>query len=86
MTTGAFGTAIPQSNAEVNPDVLLLPCVGFNNGRFRLGYGGGFYDRTLAATPRPTTIGVAYDCSEASFGHEAHDIAMDVVITETRQF
>lgn len=84
VTTGAFGTTIPQSNIEVSPDTLLLPCVGFNTARFRLGYGGGFYDRTLATSPRPNTIGVAYDCTEAQFDHEAHDIALDVILTETR--
>lgn len=86
VTTGAFGTTIPRDNSEVMPDTLLLPCVGFNTDRFRLGYGGGFYDRTLDTSPRPHTIGVAYDCTEATFGHEAHDIALDVIVTETRVF
>ena len=64
----AFGVAIPPADAApVQPDVLLIPCVGFNvvQGRpYRLGYGGGFYDRTLAARPC-RTIGVAYDHARA---------------------
>lgn len=64
-----FGVAVPPADAGwLEPDVLLLPCVGFNvvQGRpYRLGYGGGFYDRTLAARPC-RTIGVAYDYAMAS--------------------
>jgi 5-formyltetrahydrofolate cyclo-ligase len=86
VTTGAYGTTIPQATTEIAPAALLLPCVGFSVQRFRLGYGGGFYDRTLGTTPRPQTIGVAYDCTEAVFDSEAHDIALDSVITETRVF
>lgn len=84
VTTGTFGTTVPQGRTEVTPDALLLPCVGFNKDRFRLGYGGGFYDRTLDTIPRARTLGVAYDCTEAVFGHEPHDIALDAIVTETR--
>jgi 5,10-methenyltetrahydrofolate synthetase len=59
-----------------------VPCLGFNAQRYRLGYGGGFYDRTLAPLPRPATAGVAYACLEAQFGHAAHDIALDAILTE----
>jgi 5,10-methenyltetrahydrofolate synthetase len=61
---------------------VLLPCVGFNGQRMRLGYGGGFYDRTLAAVPRPLALGVAYSCARADFAGEAHDIALDAIFTE----
>lgn len=64
------------------PEALLIPCVGFNQENFRLGYGGGFYDRTLAATPRPVTLGVAYSCSLAEFTSASHDVALDRIITE----
>ncbi len=78
-----MGVQVPAaSSAEVAPELLLIPCVGFNQERFRLGYGGGFYDRTLAARPRPRAIGVAYECSRAEFSVEAHDIALDAVVTE----
>lgn len=83
MTKDSFGVAIPASGIEVRPEALLVPCVGFNEQRFRLGYGGGFYDRTLACTGRPATVGIAYDCSQARFEADAHDVALDFIITET---
>jgi 5-formyltetrahydrofolate cyclo-ligase len=42
----------------------------------------GFYDRTLATEPRPATVGIAYSCLTADFGSDAHDIALDRIITE----
>lgn len=83
MTKDAFGVAIPVSGAEVQPEALLIPCVGFNERRFRLGYGGGFYDRTLACAGRPRTVGISYDCARIRFDADAHDVALDFVITET---
>lgn len=77
-----MGVMVPATAREVQPDILLLPCVGFNQARIRLGYGGGLYDRTLAAPARPLTIGVAYSCTEADFPAEAHDIALDRIVTE----
>jgi 5,10-methenyltetrahydrofolate synthetase len=65
------------------PQALLIPCVGFNRNKIRLGYGGGFYDRTLAPLSRPRTVGIAYSCGLAEFDGAAHDIALDAVITET---
>lgn len=82
MTRDAFGVAIPVSGAEVIPTVLLIPCVGFNADGFRLGYGGGFYDRTLAGAGRPVTIGIAYECSRTRFEADAHDVPLDFVMTE----
>jgi len=83
LSKDAMGVWVPAaSSGEVAPDLLLIPCVGFNGGRFRLGYGGGFYDRTLAAQPRPRAVGVAYACSRADFAVEKHDIALDLVVTE----
>ncbi|MDE2430963.1 MAG: 5-formyltetrahydrofolate cyclo-ligase, partial [Burkholderiales bacterium] len=64
------------------PDALLIPCVGFNAGNFRLGYGGGYYDRTLALQPRPVALGVAYQCALADFRAAEHDIALDKIFTE----
>jgi 5-formyltetrahydrofolate cyclo-ligase len=48
----------------------------------RLGDGGGFYDRTLAAVPRPLSIGIAYACALAEFDAAPHDVALDRIITE----
>ncbi|GAB3540712.1 hypothetical protein GCM10027343_10210 [Noviherbaspirillum agri] len=81
-TKDAFGVAIPISGEEIRPEALLIPCVGFNALCYRLGYGGGFYDRTLAQSPRPLTIGVGYSCGFAAFDADAHDVALDAVITE----
>lgn len=83
MQKDAFGVATPAARSPaVQPDAILIPCVGFNAGRMRLGYGGGFYDRTLALAPRPAAIGIAYSNASAEFGSEAHDIALDLIITE----
>lgn len=82
MTKDAFGVSIPASDAELTPAALLIPCVGFNEQYYRLGYGGGFYDRTLAASPRPRTVGISYAFARAVFEADAHDVALDTVITE----
>jgi 5-formyltetrahydrofolate cyclo-ligase len=83
LVKDALGVTIPaDTDAVVLPDALLIPCVGFNHSRMRLGYGGGFYDRTLAAAPRPLAIGIAYACAMAAFDADPHDIGLDRVITE----
>lgn len=83
LVTDAFGVAIPAApGGAVHPDALLVPCVGFNAGHIRLGYGGGFYDRTLAAAPRPLALGIAYQCTLEIFEGDSHDIALDAIITE----
>jgi 5-formyltetrahydrofolate cyclo-ligase len=75
--------AVPADLRMVaRPGALLIPCLGFNGGRFRLGYGGGYYDRTLAQQPRPVTAGIAYNCLAAEFASAAHDVALDLVLTE----
>lgn len=80
--TMGIPTPVP-SNLEVRPDAVLVPCVGFNAALIRLGYGKGFYDRTLAITPRPVAIGIAYALSAAVFDGAPHDVALDVMITES---
>jgi 5,10-methenyltetrahydrofolate synthetase len=83
LEEGALKVPVPKTpHRLISPDALLIPCVGFNTARVRLGYGGGFYDRTLARTPRPLAIGVAYQCTLAEFEADAHDIALDAVLTE----
>ncbi len=87
LTRDRFGAYSPSaSNPEVFPHALIIPCLGFNQGCFRLGYGGGFYDRTLVIAPRPSTIGVAYAASRADFAADTFDIALDSVITEADIF
>ncbi len=83
MSTDEYGIPVPaQREHIIQPAALLIPCVGFNLNNFRLGYGGGYYDRTLAVTPRPQAIGIAYHQGLAVFSTEAHDLAMDLIITE----
>ena len=84
-TRGVLDIPIPRERNPLVPDVLVIPLIGFDRARFRLGYGGGYYDRTLAAiTPRPLAIGIA--SAEAQLEHDLypqpHDIPMDVIITE----
>lgn len=82
LTRDMVGVPVPASGKLVQPQALLIPCVGFNSAGFRLGYGGGFYDRTLATAPRPLAIGVAYASAQTSFEVSPHDIAMDLIITD----
>lgn len=83
MHKDTMGIAVPeQLRFGPLPAALLVPCLGFNAGKFRLGYGGGFYDRTLALSPRPLTLGVAYAALAAAFDGQAHDIALDAIATE----
>src|SRR5258705_2998626 len=79
---GVFGLPEPQS-AKVVPDAVLMPPVGFDAQGYRLGYGGGYFDRTLAAlAPQPLKIGLAREVSRIDTIHpQPHDIAMDFVIT-----
>lgn len=79
----SLGVAVPAELRLVNrPQVLLVPCLGFDARGYRLGYGGGFYDRTLAAQPRPRTLGIAYACQQAQFEIGEYDIPLDAIITE----
>lgn len=71
-----------SSGAPVVPDVVLVPCVGFTREGYRLGYGGGYFDRWLAAHPGVTSIGLAWSISEAHFPVEAHDQALTLILTE----
>jgi len=83
MHKDRMGIAVPETlRLGARPGALLLPCLGFNEEKFRLGYGGGFYDRTLAGAPAPLAIGVAYECTRAAFAGEGHDVALDVILTE----
>ncbi len=76
----------PESSPEVEPDVLLVPLLAFDRAGYRLGYGGGFYDRTLAklrAKKNIIAIGMAYAAQEAEHvPHAAHDQPLDFVMTE----
>ena len=61
MELDAYDIPKPKDTAEFAPALLVVPCLGFGPGGVRLGYGGGFFDRTLASiSPRPVTVGVSY--------------------------
>ncbi|OWQ90424.1 5-formyltetrahydrofolate cyclo-ligase [Roseateles aquatilis] len=64
------------------PEVLLVPCLGFTREGFRLGYGGGYFDRWMAAHPGVTAIGLAWQGGEVDFEVQPHDQALTVVLTE----
>jgi 5-formyltetrahydrofolate cyclo-ligase len=86
MEKDAFGVPAPEKLSFVStPDALLIPCVGFNSLRYRIGYGGGFYDRTLAVKPKPFAIGIAYSCQLVQFQTGEHDVALDLIVTEISQ-
>ena len=84
MTRDAFGVSIPSTPQQwVTPDAMLIPCVGFTATRIRLGYGGGFYDRTLAILPDVIALGIAFDGSRTAFDPESHDVPLQGVLTES---
>lgn len=84
MSRGTWRIPIPGSRKPVQPTVLLIPLLGFDATGHRLGYGGGYYDRTLAAFRlMPMTIGVGYSFGRLSTIYpQAHDIPLDAVVTE----
>jgi 5,10-methenyltetrahydrofolate synthetase len=73
---------LTATGAVAVPDVVLVPCVGFTRTGFRLGYGGGYFDRWLAAHPGVTAIGLAWSGAEADFAVEAHDCPLTLILTE----
>jgi 5,10-methenyltetrahydrofolate synthetase len=86
LAQGPLGIPFPVDTPRLVPTVLLIPIVGYGAAGDRLGYGGGYYDRTLAQmNPRPLCIGVGFDCQriESSFP-QPHDIPMDAIVTETQ--
>lgn len=88
MSRGLFNIPIPGEREVVTPDVLIVPLVGFDRSGYRLGYGGGYYDRTLAASqPRPRTIGIAFAEAELETIYpQPHDIPMSRIVTDRFAF
>jgi 5-formyltetrahydrofolate cyclo-ligase len=84
MDEGVYGIPVPRIRIPVQPDVVIIPLVGFDAQNFRLGYGAGYFDITLAALqPRPRTIGIGFELArlETIHPHPA-DIPLDFIITE----
>ena len=81
---GVFDLPVPQGTRVLTPQAVLVPPVGFDARGYRLGYGGGYFDRTLAVmTPQPLKIAVAFELSRMETIHpQPHDIPMDFVVTE----
>ena len=86
LVPGAFGARVPEAGEEVVPDVLIVPLVAFTRAGDRLGYGGGFYDRTLEALRAwgaVTAIGFAWSSQEVdALPLEPTDQRLDAVVTE----
>lgn len=85
LVAGVWDIPIPEQRKIVAPAMVLAPLVGFDSDCYRLGYGGGYFDRTLAAlSPRPLAIGVGFAAQEiATIYPQPFDIPMDVIVTET---
>jgi 5,10-methenyltetrahydrofolate synthetase len=83
MARGLWQIPFPADGARLVPTVVIAPLVGFDAACYRLGYGGGFFDRTLAAlVPKPLAIGVGYAATSiATIFPQPHDIAMDWIVT-----
>ena len=84
MEIDRHGIPIPAEGPQMLPNIILLPLVAFDRQGFRLGYGGGYFDRTLAAlVPRPLAIGVGFELARvADIRPQAHDLPLDAVVTE----
>ncbi len=84
MEEDAYGIPKPKDTERVVPTLLLVPCVGWGPGGYRLGYGGGFYDRTLASyTPKPFTVGLGYSIGWLpELRSEPHDVALDAILSD----
>lgn len=96
MRNGAFKIPEPENTAEVNVDVIIAPCLGWlraSSGNWRLGYGGGYYDRTLQSlnslNRSPLFIGIAYEIGKLDpkdWEPQAHDIQLDLIITNATTY
>ncbi|TMH68738.1 MAG: 5-formyltetrahydrofolate cyclo-ligase [Betaproteobacteria bacterium] len=84
MVAGVYDIPVPADSPEVVPDVALIALAGFDDAGYRLGYGAGFFDRTLAVIePRPMTVGVGFELARVpTIYPQWHDIPLDYVVTE----
>lgn len=88
MVEERFGIHIPASGATLHPDLILMPLNAFDTAGYRLGYGGGYFDRTLAALhPRPLAVGVGFELARVDTVYpRRHDLPLDYIVTESGTF
>jgi 5-formyltetrahydrofolate cyclo-ligase len=89
MRPSAWDIPVPDEGAWLRPEILLVPLLGFDPQGYRLGYGGGYYDRTLAAAmpTSPLAIGVGFEIGRLETIHpQRHDVPMDLIVTEREVF
>jgi 5-formyltetrahydrofolate cyclo-ligase len=88
LVPGAYGISIPAGGEILLPDMLFIPLVGFDSQGYRLGYGGGYFDRFLTELqPKAITIGVSYAALRvATVQPQPHDVAMDFIVTDSALF
>lgn len=88
MIEDHYGIHIPAQGAALRPDAILMPLNAFDEAGYRLGYGGGYFDRSLAAlAPRPRAIGVGFELARVpSIRPQTYDLPMDFIVTEAGIF
>ena len=84
MEEDAYGIPKPKDTELIVPTLLFVPCVGYGPGGYRLGYGGGFYDRTLRTLePQPFTVGLGFaNAFLLEFEPEPHDVPLDAILND----
>ncbi len=84
MTKGVYEIPHPQNGPAVLPGTVVVPLVGFDERCYRLGYGGGYYDRTLRASKKELfSIGIGFEMARlATIRPQAYDVPMDLIVTE----
>jgi len=84
MKAGMYNIPVPDNTNVVRVSALVIPMIGFDTAGFRLGYGGGYFDRTLVSMdPRPLAIGVAFEILRLEDTYpQPHDVPMDFIVTE----
>ena len=84
LESGVYDIPFPKERDLVTPEILLVPLLGFDEAGYRLGYGGGYYDRTLASfAVRPYAIGIGFELSRlATIYPQPYDIPMNAIVTE----
>ena len=85
MDFGVYGIPVPRTHEPVRPDIVITPLVAFDAQNYRLGYGAGYFDITLAGMqPRPRSIGVGFELCRLETIYPLHtDVPMDMVVTES---